>query len=97
MQLTISGVEAASIGNNNIFKPKCKVSSLIHVSDHCTFGAGTVTLSSDPEGTIEEIIEPFTVVYGSLCERRIWDASGVEMEKAVRGKEREYLREIMPK
>ncbi|KAI9638609.1 uncharacterized protein MKK02DRAFT_23186, partial [Dioszegia hungarica] len=91
------GVEAASIGNHITFKPKSKVSSQIAVSDYCTFGPGTVTLASDPESTALETLEPYTVVYGSLSERRKWDGSAGETERAVKDKEREYLREIMPK
>lgn len=92
-----SGVEAASIGDYNTFKPKSKVSSQIAVSDHCTFAPGTVTLASDPESTEIETVESHTVVYGMLCQRRKWDGSTGETERAVRDKEREYLREIMPK
>jgi dynactin-6 len=91
------GVEAASIGDYNTFKPKSKVSSQIAVSDHCTFGPGAVTLASDPESTALETLGPYTVVYGSLYERRKWDGSAGETERAVKDKEREYLREIMPK
>lgn len=91
------GIEAASIGSNNIFKPKSKISSQIAVSDNCIFGPSTITLASDPECTEVEVLESYTVVYGQLCERKKWDGSTGETEQAVRQREREYLKEIMPK
>lgn len=90
-------VEADSIGDHNTFKPKSKVSPLIAVTDHCAFSPGTVTFPSDPASAEVETLPAYTVVYGAMCERRKWDGSTGEIERAVREKKKEYLREIMPK
>jgi dynactin-6 len=91
------GIEAASIGDHNTFKPKSKVSSQIVITDQCTFAAGTVTLASDPETSELETVPPHTVVYGALSERRVWDGTTGEAEQSMRAKEREFVREILPK
>ncbi|ORX39773.1 trimeric LpxA-like protein [Kockovaella imperatae] len=92
-------VEALSIGHSNSFQPKARVSG-VHVSDHCVFGSGTVTLPSIPTGeqsSASETLPPYTSVHGSLSERTIWDGSGQEMEENVYAKHVDYLREILPK
>ena len=32
------GVESPSIGNHNVFHPRSKASSLVHVTDNCNIG-----------------------------------------------------------
>jgi len=36
--LTVGGVESPSIGDSNVFQPRSRVSSGIHISHHCTIG-----------------------------------------------------------
>lgn len=61
-------------------------------------GAGTILLPS-PTGTDQEpeTLPPYTVIYGADSSRRTWDGSGHVAEMALRSKQAEYLREIMPK
>ncbi|KAK1924755.1 hypothetical protein DB88DRAFT_486665 [Papiliotrema laurentii] len=90
-----SRVESPRVGDFNVFHPRSFASSLVHVTDHCNLGAGTVALPLDPMGT--DTLAPYTVVYGADSSRRVWDGSGETAELDLRQKHTEYLREIMPK
>ncbi|AAW41739.2 conserved hypothetical protein [Cryptococcus deneoformans JEC21] len=91
-------IESPSIGNNNIFQPKSTASGGVIVTDNCIISAGTILLPS-PTGTDQEpeTLPPYTVIYGADSSRRTWDGSGHVAEMALRSKQAEYLREIMPK
>ncbi|WVR05073.1 hypothetical protein IAU60_002085 [Kwoniella sp. DSM 27419] len=93
-----SRVESPSIGSGNVFQPRCQVSTLVAISDHCTIGAGCALFPSihTPEGSVDTLPSR-TVVYGDQSERRVWDGTGLEGDLALKNKAIEYLREIVPK
>ncbi|KAK8869898.1 hypothetical protein IAR55_000466 [Kwoniella newhampshirensis] len=101
--MVASQIESPSIGHFNTFQPRCKASSGVIVTDHCTLSAGTILLplllpTTSPEPSlIPEILPPYSVIFGSASDRRIWDGSGESAEQALRGKHVEYLREVIPK
>lgn len=45
----------------------------------------------------DDILDEYTVVYGSAGEKRIWSGRGQIQEADLRRKHAEYLREMLPK
>lgn len=94
-QLTPTGVEATEVGNGNTFQPRSTVSQGVIVSDNCVIGAGVHAYPLAP-GT-EEVLEPYTMVYGAAAERRVWGGASEAAETDLNAKHLDYIREILPK
>jgi dynactin-6 len=105
-ELTRTDIQARSIGDDNTFHPRSRVPSSIAVSQHCTVQAGvTVSPSAHAEsGGIDELA-PYTVVYGSMAERRLANPTEKdgrlgaiqEVEDRVRRDKLAFLREHLPR
>ncbi|KAL7422232.1 hypothetical protein Q5752_002878 [Cryptotrichosporon argae] len=89
-------VNALSVGSHNTFSPRCVVAG-VAVADHCSFGPLTTALVPPVPGAAAATVESYTVIYGSNSERRTWDGTGAEQERALRAKHTQFLRDIIPK
>jgi len=101
-----SGVEALSIGANNVFEPKCRVPKTISISDWTCIGAGctvlpVATFSDETEEQNElqqdepiEILPSRTMVYGADCERRIWSGEARLQAQGLHVKQLDALHEV---
>lgn len=56
-------VEAASVGERNVFECKSYVSNRVHVSNGCVIGAGCHL-------TDERTLPDNTVIFGNQCDQR---------------------------
>ncbi|KAF8518372.1 trimeric LpxA-like protein [Hysterangium stoloniferum] len=85
-------VESPSIGHANTISTRARVHHTVRLTSYCIIGAGCLVAPSE-----DEILEDFTVIYGSASERRIWSGRGKVQEMDLRKKHTEYLREMLPK
>jgi dynactin-6 len=86
------GVESPSIGNLNTVSPKARVHHTVRIPNHCVIGAGVLLVPTE-----DEVLDDYTVVYGSSAEQRTWSGRGKVQEADLRRKHAEYLREMLPK
>jgi hypothetical protein len=86
------GVESPSVGNCNTVSTRARVHHTVRISSYCVIGAGCLVVPTD-----DEVLDEYTVIYGSSGERRIWSGRGRVQEADLRRKHAEYLRETLPK
>lgn len=86
------GVESPSVGNSNTVSTRARVHHTVRISSYCVIGAGCLVVPTD-----DELLDEYTVIYGTSAERRIWSGRGRVQEADLRRKHAEYLRETLPK
>lgn len=92
LYLKYLGVESPSVGNFNTVSTRARVHHTVRISSYCVVGAGCLVVPTD-----DEVLDEYTVIYGSSAERRVWSGRGRVQEADLRRKHAEYLRETLPK
>jgi dynactin 6 len=64
----------------------------VRLTSHCVIGAGCLVAPTE-----DEMLDPYTVVFGPNAERRTWSGRGRAQEADLRRKHAEYLRDTLPK
>ncbi|KAF8580943.1 trimeric LpxA-like protein [Ramaria rubella] len=85
-------VESPTIGNSNTISTRARLHHTVRLTSFCVIGAGCLVVPTE-----DEVLEDYTVIYGTAAERRIWSGRGKIQEIDLRRKHAEYLREMLPK
>ncbi|KAF8499916.1 hypothetical protein JB92DRAFT_2980768 [Gautieria morchelliformis] len=85
-------VESPTMGNSNTISTRARLHHTVRLTSYCVVGAGCLVVPSE-----DEVLEDYTVVFGTAAERRLWSGRGKIQEIDLRRKHAEYLREMLPK
>lgn len=80
------------IGDSNTFSTRCRVHHTCRFTAYCVVGPGTLLVPEE-----DQVLDEYTVVYGSGADRRVWSGRGRVQEADLRRKHAEYLIEMLPK
>lgn len=85
-------VECPVIGSSNTVSTKARVHHTVRMGDYCVVGPKCLVVPVE-----DEVMEDYTVYYGTEAEQRMWSGRGKLQEADLRRKHAEYLREMLPK